>query len=107
MTEVSAPAKCCNLTKVEMVGSWTISINTDNCGICKADIKVTCIECVAAEADASNCTVAEGNCGHHFHTHCISRWTNSNRNGGGHNNSNNCPSCQQPWETAKVHSIAA
>ena len=99
-----APCKICTLTKIEMVGSWTVNIDTTDCGICKSNIKEACLDCISIDADVSNCTVSEGNCGHHFHTHCIQRWVNTASGGQNHQN---CPSCQVTWDTANIHTIAA
>jgi len=55
------------------------SYHTDNdctttCQICQEKLSDSCESChYNDDFDTSDCIIAKGTCGHHFHFHCISR----------------------------------
>jgi len=68
------------------VDSW--QGEQDNCSICKIGFHQPCANCeVIGEVDP--CPIQEGNCGHKFHMHCISKWIKEH---------STCPLCSSHWE---------
>jgi RING-box protein 1 len=59
------------------IGTWSWTLDADSCSICRNSLMSMCIECTASPKDdftKQSCSVTWGECGHAFHTHCISKW---------------------------------
>lgn len=81
------------LKKWSAVASWSWSISTDTCAICRNHIMDLCVECQAdQDGTPKECSVAWGVCSHAFHTHCITRWTKTR---------NVCPLDNTEWKFQK------
>ena len=77
------------LKKISLVGTWSWTLKTDTCGICKEKLAEKCIECCINDSYTSpTCDLVLGECGHMFHVHCIKPWIKTH---------SVCPSCNEPW----------
>eukprot|EP01068_Selenidium_serpulae_P007714 Selendium_serpulae@DN4785_c0_g2_i1.p1 len=83
------------VTKWSGVALWSSVFNLENCGICKTHLTDKCIECVA-KGSPDKCTISWGNCGHTFHSHCLSAWLTNHQI---------CPLCLFKWELARTDEI--
>ena len=69
------------------VSVWRWNTTEDQCAICYQPFDMCCETCnVPGEA----CPPAWGDCSHHFHMHCITRWLKADNR--------NCPMCRQPFK---------
>lgn len=75
------------ITKLQAVyvSSWAKS--QESCAICKSLLINPCVICEANES-TDPCPYQEGECGHIYHLHCISKWIQQQPN---------CPICGQRW----------
>lgn len=74
------------------IGIWTPKIACDDfqCSICKKKTTSKCGDCSGSYNIATqDCQIAQGNCGHGYHYHCINKWLGSG--------SQICPICRIPW----------
>lgn len=53
------------------VATWNWDISDPHCVICMNAFEMPCPQCKYAGED---CAPIQGQCGHHFHMHCIYKW---------------------------------
>ena len=69
-----------------VIVKWSWDMGVDNCPICRNHIVDLCIDCQGNQlgeeenANGDECKVTWGECGHSYHTHCITRWTTQRGN---------------------------
>ncbi|CAK66460.1 unnamed protein product (macronuclear) [Paramecium tetraurelia] len=68
------------------VTSWIWSLDTDRCTICQLAFEQPCPRC---KLPGDECPPVTGACNHHFHLHCIVRWTEEQ---------DYCPLDRQKWK---------
>ena len=64
----------------------------EDCGICRQPFDATCPTC---KMPGDECPPVWGICDHHYHMHCIWKWTEMARK---QHKPAICPLCRQPWE---------
>jgi len=68
------------------VGTWVWDIeNQTDCTICQFPLESPCSKC---KFPGDDCPPIQGMCNHHFHLHCMIRWTEVNET---------CPLCKEKW----------
>ncbi len=67
------------------VATWNWDIAETMCTICQNVFEMPCPKCKFA---GEECPPLEGQCGHHFHMHCVYKWLNTNEI---------CPLCRTKW----------
>ncbi len=69
------------------VAVWRWNTGDDQCAICYNPFDMCCETCTVP---GESCPPAWGECTHHFHMHCITRWLSADNR--------NCPMCRQPFK---------
>ena len=70
------------------VATWKWDIeNEDCCTICQFAFEMPCPRC---KVPGDDCVPIQGQCLHHFHLHCILKWTEEG-------SSEDCPLCRKKW----------
>ena len=70
------------------VASWKWDIKETACTICQEPFEKPCPNCTYAGDD---CSIIKGECGHHFHMHCIYKWLLTS-------NQKVCPLDRREWK---------
>jgi anaphase-promoting complex subunit 11 len=70
------------------VATWKWDIETEECcTICQFAFESPCPRC---KVPGDDCVPIQGQCLHHFHLHCILKWTEEG-------SSEDCPLCRKKW----------
>ena len=77
------------------VAIWKWVVREEDCGICRQAFDSTCPSCLMPGDD---CPPVWGKCNHHFHMHCIMKWTDQQSQRSQDHHRRTCPLCRQPWE---------
>jgi hypothetical protein len=82
----------CNILSWNIPALWCLDIKSENniCSFCKNNNMDNCDNCDVIKRDDDNCTINVGNCGCHFHKHCIKKWLDTN---------DTCPVHLNKWVT--------
>mmetsp|Transcript_27098 Transcript_27098/g.19539 ORF Transcript_27098/g.19539 Transcript_27098/m.19539 type:complete len:83 (-) Transcript_27098:23-271(-) len=68
------------------VASWNWGIQSQSmCTICRQEYEMPCPSC---KYGGDSCPPVHGECGCHFHLHCICKWAQTN---------DLCPNDRKPW----------
>jgi hypothetical protein len=70
------------------------TVMDDMCPICHCTFATACIVCEGSDSGSvlAQCSLAKGQCGCVYHTHCIDRWLSTH--------APVCPMDDGPWEAA-------
>lgn len=71
---------------------YRAKVNSKYCGIHQPFVAETCAICL--EDVTSKASSKRLNCGHMFHSKCVSEWLNS-----GNKNAHCCATCRRPWRS--------
>lgn len=79
-----------DVTSWRPVGYWVWDVKDPEevCGICQNNFDGTCATC---RVPGKDCPISVGLCSHVFHTHCLSKWLQTNLV---------CPLCKRDWRTS-------
>mmetsp|Transcript_57981 Transcript_57981/g.155269 ORF Transcript_57981/g.155269 Transcript_57981/m.155269 type:complete len:83 (-) Transcript_57981:275-523(-) len=69
------------------VGVWQWEVDEECCSICRMPFDACCPEC---KMPGDDCPPVWGECGHHFHIHCIMKWLQKEQK--------HCPMCRREWK---------
>ena len=70
------------------VATWKWDIESEECcTICQYAFESPCPRC---KVPGDDCVPIQGQCLHHFHLHCILKWTEEGAN-------EDCPLCRKKW----------
>ncbi len=76
---------------------WDVGDMGDSCSICHMAFDGCCPDC---KFPGDDCPPVWGECGHHFHMHCIVKWLHQLQNAASANqnaSSKHCPMCRREW----------
>jgi RING-box protein 1 len=87
-----------DLVNWQPIVNWKYTADNNMCIICRSNIMDLCIECTTStnQDNIMNCKQSFGECGHVFHSHCISKWIKINKT---------CPIHQTEWKYCIEHNI--
>ena len=71
------------------IGEWRWETQEENCPICCQPFDGCCEQC---RYPGDDCPPVYGECGHHFHVHCITKWLSAQ------DNNKNCPLCRREFK---------
>eukprot|EP00438_Fugacium_kawagutii_P031021 Skav233082 [mRNA] locus=scaffold4078:104887:108766:- [translate_table: standard] len=69
------------------VAIWQWEVDEECCSICRMPFDACCPEC---KMPGDDCPPVWGDCGHHFHIHCIMKWLQKEQK--------QCPMCRREWK---------